>query len=58
MKDKLQNLEDGINEIRFWLDDAKSILQFYTPDIPDDIMEDLKPKVEVQNITTLFFHHT
>jgi len=46
VKDKLQNLEDGINEIRFWLDDAKSILQFYTPDIPDDIMEDLKPKVE------------
>ena len=46
-KEKLHNVEEGNSEIRFWLEDAKSILKFYTPDISDDTMEDLKPKLEV-----------
>ncbi len=44
----LQNMEKGITEVRAWLDDAKSILKDYTPDIPDDMIEDLKPQVQVK----------
>ena len=36
-----------MNEIRSWLDDAKSILKFYTEDVTEDTMEDLKPSLEV-----------
>ncbi|XP_065057845.1 utrophin-like isoform X2 [Rhopilema esculentum] len=57
-KEKLQNLEDGINEVRLWLDDARSILKFYTPDIPDDVIEDLKPKVEKKCTEETFKHNT
>eukprot|EP00794_Sanderia_malayensis_P000431 gene431-1072_t len=44
-KEMLQNMEAGINEVREWLQSTKSILQFYTNDSPDDMIEDLKPQV-------------